>query len=234
MPNRPKKSDAEASESEDSSSSQSSSPLKTKLHKNKRAPWSADRRHHLRNIISTILIILLAPAIAIILTLYVFQQYQVDGPSMQPTLHNGNRLIVLKLARTWSRITGHPYIPKRGDIIIFQENNLYNLADEGTNQLVKRVIGLPGDHLVIKNGVVTIYNKAHPKGFDPDKTLPYGTVIGYTSGNINIVIPKDQVFVCGDNRGDSLDSRVFGTVPVKNIIGQLVAKITPVSQSKTF
>lgn len=153
---------------------------------------------------------------------------------MQPTLHNGNRLIVLKLARTWSRITGHPYIPKRGDIIIFQENNLYNLADEGTNQLVKRVIGLPGDHLVIKNGVVTIYNKAHPKGFDPDKTLPYGTVIGYTSGNINIVIPKDQVFVCGDNRGDSLDSRVFGTVPVKNIIGQLVAKITPVSQSKTF
>lgn len=217
----------------DHKSSESGSSLKMKR-VSKRSPWSPEKRSRFRNTISTILIILLAPAIAIFLTLYVFQQYQVDGPSMQPTLHNGNRLIVLKMARTWSRITGHPYVPKRGDIIIFQENNLYNLANEATNQLVKRVIALPGDHLVINNGVITIYNKAHPKGFDPDKTLPYGKVIGYTSGNINIVIPKDQVFVCGDNRGDSLDSRVFGTVPVKNIIGQLVVKITPVSQSKTF
>ena len=193
--------------------------------------------HSSRNIpsiISTILVILIAPVIALVLTFFVFQQYQVDGPSMQTTLQTGNRLIVLKLPRTWAKITGHPYIPQRGNIIIFQEPGIADLSTTGSDQLVKRVIGLPGDHIVINNGKVTIYNKAHLKGFDPDTSLPYGEVIPYTSGTTNLVVPSDQVFVMGDNRPDSLDSRVFGTVPVSQIIGRLVIRITPVSEYKVF
>ena len=186
------------------------------------------------SIISTILVILIAPIIALFLTFFVFQQYQVDGPSMQTTLQTGNRLIVLKLPRTWARITGHAYIPDRGNIVVFQEPNISNLTLTGSDQLIKRVIGLPGDHLVISNGKVTIYNKAHPKGFDPDSTLPYGKVIGYTSGNINLTVPPNHIFVMGDNRPDSLDSRVFGTVPVNEILGKLVIRITPVSEYKVF
>jgi len=186
------------------------------------------------NVLSFVAVVVVAFVIAAILTMTVFQQYQVDGSSMRTTLQNGNRLIVDKVPRTWARITGHPYIPKRGDIIVFIENGLYGLNDSSSDQLIKRVIGLPGDRVVIKNGYVTIFDKSHPDGFRPDKTLPYGKVIPYTSGNIDLVVPKNQVFVMGDNRGDSLDSRIFGPVPVNNIIGQLVVRIYPLSEVSRF
>jgi signal peptidase I len=168
------------------------------------------------------------------LTVFVFQAYQVDGPSMQTTLFNSNRLIVWKLPRTWARVTGHQYVPKRGDIVVFSADMLASYGQGPNKQLIKRVIGLPGDHLVIKSGVVTIYNKQHPNGFDPDKTLSYGRVIGITSGNIDITIPKNEVFVMGDNRSDSLDSRIFGPIPTSTIVGQLVLKMLPASQIKAF
>jgi signal peptidase I len=195
------------------------------------------RKHHvdnMRSILTTLAIIIIAPIIALFLTAYVFQSYQVDGPSMESTLMNNDRLIVYKMPRTWARITGHPYIPQRGNIIVFSEKGLNADIPGQTKQLIKRVIGLPGDRLVIQNGVITIYNKQHPKGFDPDKTLPYGKDIPTTTGNINITITKNEVFVCGDNRTDSLDSRVFGPVPVQNIIGKLVLRVLPVNKIQTF
>ena len=80
-----------------------------------------ESKDSVRSIISTISILLLAPVIAIILTVFVFQSYQVDGPSMETTLQNNDRLVVWKLARTWSKVTHHAYIPNRGDVIIFNE-----------------------------------------------------------------------------------------------------------------
>jgi signal peptidase I len=193
-----------------------------------------------RNFVSTFLILLLAPLVAIVLTLFVFQSYQVDGPSMQPTLHNNDRLIVLKLPKTWARITGHNYIPDRGDIIIFTENNLSELGSSTPKQLVKRVIGLPGDRVVIQNDKITIYNSQHPNGFDPDTTLPYGlnpavaSSVSVTTGNVDIIVPPNEVYVCGDNRTNSLDSRYFGTVPTSDIVGKLVLRIFPLSTTKAF
>jgi len=149
---------------------------------------------------------------------------------MQNTLHNDDRLIVWKLPRTWARITGHQYVPKRGDIIIFTESGLSNYGDtQDTKQLVKRVIGLPGDHVVVANGIITIFNKQHPKGFNPDKTLPYGknNAIPSTDNDINITLGSHQLFVCGDNRGDSLDSRIFGPIQTNQVIGKLVTRIYP-------
>src|ERR1019366_1394819 len=152
---------------------------------NKKSP--SKHANSKKSFFSTILMFVIALFIAFFLTTFVFQQYQVDGPSMQNTLHNGDRLIVVKYQRTWARITGHPYYPNRGDIIIFNISDLYNSAGIPEKQLVKRVIGLPGDHIIIKNGFITIYNKQHPNGFDPDKTLGYfhNTTIPYTSGTIN-------------------------------------------------
>lgn len=183
-----------------------------------------------RNAISTILVILIAPAIAIILVLYVFQSYQVDGPSMEPTLQNNDRLVVWKLPRTWSKITHHQYLPSRGDIIVFEEPSL------NYKQLIKRVIGLPGDRVIVKDNVVTVYNKANPNGFNPDTTLPYSktTHIPVTAGNIDIIVASDEIFVCGDNRPDSLDSRYFGTFPAKDVIGKLILRIVPLSKASRF
>jgi signal peptidase I len=186
-----------------------------------------------RNIVSTLLVLFIAPVVALLLTAFVFQSYQVDGPSMETTLQNNNRLIVWKVARSWSRITGDAYVPSRGNIIIFNTNGLPDFGESG-KQLIKRVIALPGERVVVANNVLTVYNKQHPNGFQPDATMPYGKVIKETEGNEDITVPKGDVFVCGDNRDDSLDSRVFGPVPVSDIVGKLVFRVLPVNEAKRF
>jgi signal peptidase I len=207
-------------------------------------PNGAQRRRDkegFRNTLSTILILLLAPVVAVCLTLFVFQSYQVDGPSMEPTLQNSDRLIVLKLPKTWAKLTHHTYVPNRGDIIIFVENNLGALDQSTPKQLVKRVVGLPGDRVVVKDDKLTIFNKQHPNGFEPDVTLPYGkgvvastSVTSCNSSSCDVTVPAGQVFVCGDNRANSLDSRVFGTVPTNDIVGKLVLRIFPLGTAERF
>lgn len=189
-----------------------------------------------REILSTLGIFAAAALVAVFIILFVFRSYQVDGPSMQNTLHNGDKLIIWKVPRTWSSVTRHAYIPNRGDIVVFNESGLSAYGQQNSKQLIKRVIGLPGDHVVVKNGAVTIYNKEHPDGFDPDKTLPYGKngTIPYTSGDINLTLGPKQVFVCGDNRSDSLDSRIFGPIEAKQIVGKLALRILPINQAEKF
>jgi signal peptidase I len=154
---------------------------------------------------------------------------------METTLQNNDRLIVWKMARTWSKVTHHAYIPNRGDVIIFNESeeNLEGVGS-GSKQLIKRVVGLPGDRVVVKDGVLTIYNKEHPDGFMPDKTMAYGSVITTTSGDIDLTLSKNQLFVCGDNRPDSLDSRIFGPISTDQVVGKLVMRILPLNNAKRF
>lgn len=197
-------------------------------------PSSQTNTQGIKDVVSIALVLASALVLAFGLISFVFQSYQVDGPSMQTTLQNNDHLIVWKVPRTLARITHHAYIPKRGDVIIFNEPGLADFGQSSSKQLIKRVIGLPGDRIVIKDGVVTIYNKTNPKGFDPDKTLPYGKVIGQTLGNIDITLGQNQIFVCGDNRANSLDSRVFGPVDVNNIVGKLVLRILPINTAERF
>jgi signal peptidase I len=195
------------------------------------------REGRLKSTLSTIGILLLAPLIAVFLTVFVFQSYQVDGPSMEQTLQNNDRLIVWKLPRTWSRITGHQYVPKRGDVIILNESGLSSIGSSNdTKQLVKRVIGLPGDHIVIKNNILTVYNTEHPDGFQPDATLPYGQngAIPPTTNNLDVLLGSTQLFVCGDNRPNSLDSRTFGPIETNQVVGKLVARILPLNKFEKF
>lgn len=196
-------------------------------------PAPAASKDGWKSIASTLALLLLAPLLAIFLTSFVFQSYQVDGPSMQSTLQNNDRLIVLKAPRTLARLTHHPYIPDRGDIIIFNHNESIGGID-GSKQLIKRVVGLPGERVVVKDGQLTVYNQAHPEGFSPDHTLPYGSVINQTIGDVDLVVPANEVFVAGDNRSNSLDSRYFGTVPASDIVGKLVLRVFPFNKAKTF
>jgi signal peptidase I len=192
------------------------------------------KRQGLRDVLSILAVLASAVVLALILINFVFQSYQVDGPSMQNTLHNGDHLIVWKVPRTLARIDGGQYVPNRGDIIVFKEPGLANFGDYDSKQLIKRVIGLPGDHIVIKNNIVTIYNKQHPNGFVPKETLPFGKHIPKTSGHVNLTLKPHQIFVMGDNRPNSLDSRVFGPVNTKHIIGKLALRILPINQAKIF
>lgn len=196
-------------------------------------PAATTSKENWKSIASSALILLAAPLIALFLTAFVFQSYQVDGPSMQTTLQPNDRLIVWKLPRTWAKITGNQYVPKRGDVVVFTASS--GFAETPGKQLIKRVIGLPGERVVVKEGSVTIYNKQHPKGFQPDTALPYGNVIDTTLGdNTDYTIPSDSLYVLGDNRDNSLDSRSFGPIQTKDVVGKLVLRLFPFSDMKRF
>jgi signal peptidase I len=188
----------------------------------------------LRGILSTVLLLAIAPLIAFGITSYAIQSYQVDGESMETTLQNGDRLIVDKAPRTISRVSGHTYIPHRGDIIIFNQANLPDTSFGESKQLIKRVIGLPGEHVVVKNGKVAVYNDAHPDGFNPDTETGYKITATITPGEADVVLGEDQLFVCGDNRPNSEDSRYFGPINANDIVGKLSLRLLPANKAQRF
>lgn len=173
---------------------------------------------------------------ATLINQFIFQSYYVDGTSMTPTLHNNDRLIIDKVERTMALASGHHYIPKRGQIVVLDSS----LVDQtGHNeQLIKRVIGLPGDNISIGNdGIVTVKNKSNPDGFNVNQTLGIPDLAPtYVDAPVTITVPDNDVFVMGDNRGPggSFDSRSFGPIDTNKIEGRLLARIFPLNQTKLF
>lgn len=199
-----------------------------------RPHYSRRRKENLRSTFSTIAILLTAPLIAVVLTLFVFQSYQVNGESMETTLSHNDRLIVWKLPKTWAKITGNEYIPKRGDVVVFVEPALGRLGQNPGKQLIKRVVGLPGERVTVDDGALTVYNSQNPQGFQPDKTLPYGQTVGETPIEGEWYVGENEVFVIGDNRNNSLDSRTFGAIKAENIVGKLIVRILPINEITKF
>lgn len=192
----------------------------------------SDSHGSFRSVISTILLFGTAFLIAILLNSFVIQSYQVDGQSMENTLQNDDRLIVNKVPRTLSRLTGHQYVPARGQIIIFNEAGLPGFV--GEKQLIKRVIALPGEHIMVKNGRITVYNAEHPNGFAPDDAGTYQTASPVTVGDVDTYLQKDEIFVCGDNRPNSEDSRYFGPIKTNQIVAKLVLRILPLNKVHNY
>lgn len=190
------------------------------------SPW--------RELFSTVGILATALLTALFIIAFVFRSYQVDGPSMQNTLQNADKLIIWKIPRTWAKITHHDYIPNRGDVIVFSQSGLSEFGQQDKKQLIKRVIGLPGERVIVHDGKITVYNNSHPDGFDPDQTLGYGKNIPTTSGDIDVTLGRHQLFVCGDNRPNSLDSRMFGPITADQIVGKLIVRVFPIGEAKAF
>ena len=192
------------------------------------------KKESLKSVVSTILLLILAPVLALFMIMFVFRSYQVDGPSMLQTLQDNDRLIIYKLPKTIADIRGKSYIPKRGEIIVFKETETLASGKQIHQELIKRVMALPGERIVIKEGVVTVYNSDHPDGFQPDKDFDFKDGIPRTDGSIDMVVPDDTVFVCGDNRTVSKDSRIIGPVKSSDIVGVLKIRIAPVGSMKWF
>jgi len=191
---------------------------------------SEDRPSFFRTFLSIIEFFGTVALLVFIILSFGLQSFHVVGTSMTPTLQEGDRLLISKLGRTWGKITNDPYVPNRGDIIVFKS------PTDGI-ELVKRVIGLPGERVVLESGKFTVFNEDNPKGFNPDDVFPEGKNLAYTAGNVNVVIPEGEIFVSGDNRvpGGSLDSRSsLGTVPVDNIDGRLILRVLPITEARTF
>lgn len=199
-------------------------------------PSGGDNRFsQLRGFFSFVVFITGVLIAAFFINQFVFQSYYVDGTSMVPTLKNGDRLIIEKVGRTIAGVQSKPYIPERGQIVVLDSNLI--AANGSHEQLIKRVIGLPGDTISIKDGVVIVKNKENPDGFDVDKQLGLVLEPTYSSSPQEFeVVPEGHVFVMGDNRTQnaSRDSRSFGSVKASDLEGHLWARILPVNHAQTF
>lgn len=152
--------------------------------------------HFLREVLETVLPALV---IAVLINVFVGQATRVEGQSMEPNLYSDQRLVVEKVSY---RFHG----PHRFDIVVLE------MPSQGDELLIKRVIGLPGEKIDIRDGHVYINEQQLQEPFTDDRTQPgrYGSV----------QVPPLHVYVLGDNRDRSNDSRSFGPVPIENIVGR--------------
>jgi signal peptidase I len=155
-----------------------------------------------------------AVALSFLVRTFVFQTFSIPSASMEPTLQIGDRIIINKLSVDWGTIN-------IGDVVVFKappnEHCGVQVAD-----LVKRVIGVPGDHLTSKAN--TIYVNGKPLDESWSHTEPLGPPIG------KVTVKANQYYVMGDNHNDSCDSRFWGTVPRSDIIGKVFVRVWPFSR----
>ena len=156
-------------------------------------------------------------ALAVILPIrfFVAQPFIVDGSSMDPTFATNQYLIVDELSYRFEPVA-------RGDVIIFKYPN------DTSKYFIKRVIGLPSETVQIEGTKVTIKNKVNPQGFI--LTEDYVAPANFTSDNTLVTLTDSQYFVMGDNRGASFDSRAWGPVDKKLIIGRPLVRLLPFNQ----
>ena len=165
---------------------------------------------------------------------FIFRSFSVVGPSMEKTLFTGDRLIVNRMAVTYSKIKNKKYLPDRGQVIVFK-NPKYS-AGVGDEYIVKRVIAFEKERVVLKNGKYTVYNNDSPNGFNPDDKND-GEPGSPTSGTVDTVVPKGEIFVSGDHRQESYsyDSRNgLGTIPLYDVIGPVKVRLYPFDKLRTF
>jgi signal peptidase I len=187
-----------------------------------------------KDIIGIVVFIVCVVIGTILINTFVFRSFNVVGPSMESTLYTGDRLIVDRLPVTWAQLQNKTYAPKRGQIIVFK-NPHYTIGTED-EFIVKRVIALPGEHVVLKDGHYTVYNSQYPNGFNPDDAN-HGEPGSPTSGQVDEVVPAGEIFVSGDHRQGnySYDSRNgLGTIPLYDVIGPAELRIYPFNKIRTF
>jgi signal peptidase I len=177
-------------------------------------PSPPKSRH--RGVVEWILVVVAAVLVSLLVRTYVLQTFYIPSGSMKPTLYEGNRIVVDKLAVEFGTIN-------IGDIVVFKAPPDVNKdCTDPVADLVKRVIGVPGDTLTSHGN--TIYVNGAPLNENWSHYEPLGPAIN------KITLRPGQYFMMGDNHAASCDSRYWGTVPRSDIIGKVFLKFWPLSQ----
>lgn len=162
-------------------------------------------------------IAVLALAIILPVRYFLIQPFVVKGASMEPNFFDSEYLIIDELTFRFRN-------PERGEIVVFQP------PQHEDQYYIKRVIGLPGETVEVRNGLITIYNEEYPNGF----TLEESYISEVTEGRDRRTLGADEYYLLGDNRDASLDSRYFGAVNIDEFIGRVWVRGLPFDRVSTF
>ncbi|MBI4127726.1 MAG: signal peptidase I [Parcubacteria group bacterium] len=165
-------------------------------------------------------VVIIALAIILPLRAFIAQPFLVSGQSMQPSFHDGDYLIIDELSY---RLRD----PLRGEVVVLR------FPRDPSQFYIKRIVGLPGETVSIREGVVTIVNSDYPAGFTlrEENYLEAETV---TQGNLILTLGEDQYFVLGDNRAQSSDSRSWGALDRRFVIGRAWLGLFPLERLQVF
>ena len=165
-------------------------------------------------------IVVLALAIIIPVRYYLFQPFFVKRASMEPTFNDGDYVLIDEITYRFKDFN-------RGEVIVFR-------APQDHSQFyIKRIIGLPGEQVEIKNNQIIIFNKENPKGFTLNESDYLDKSI-LTLGNLKEKMGENDLFVLGDNRLHSSDSRFWGLVDKKLVTGRVFIRAWPLNNIKKF
>lgn len=190
-------------------------------------------------LLEIIKVVLLAFIIIVPIRVFLFQPFFVQGASMEPNFEDGNYLIINELGYKETKVgfggknilTVVPYKKlNRGEVAVFR------YPKDPSKFFIKRVIGLPGEKVEIKNNQVTIYNSDYPDGKIIDESDYLSKTIKTTTSMNDFVmnLKENEFFVMGDNRMYSSDSRVWGPVPDSDIVGKVVIRAWPLTEAAAF
>ncbi|MGA7836120.1 MAG: signal peptidase I [Acidimicrobiales bacterium] len=180
------------------------------------SPVPEKHRSRSRTLIEWGIVVVIAVIVSLLIRTFVFQTFSIPSGSMEPTLQVGDRIIVSKLSVELGTI-------HTGDILVFKAPKaVASVCGDSVADLVKRVIGLPGQHLTSKGNTIYVNNVPLAQPWTHNSVL--GKAIG------NVIVPKNHYFMMGDNESDSCDSRFWGTIPRSSIIGKAFVRIWPLSR----
>jgi len=157
-------------------------------------------------------IVIIALLIVVPIRYFIFQPFFVRGQSMEPNFESGDYLIVDEISYRFRD-------PQRGEVVVFK----YPINP--SQHYIKRIIGLPGETIEIGDGKVIIYSE-NLGALVLDES-DYLSPFIFTPGDIRVTLDKNEYFVLGDNRSVSADSRRFGPLPRKNIVGRVFLRAWP-------
>jgi len=176
---------------------------------------SANKGGGVRSLIEWVVILVAALTVAFVVKTFFIQAFFIPTGSMEPTLNIGDRVLVNKLSYDLHGI-------HRGDIVVFKSPPDEVASDPSIKDLIKRVIGLPGDRIQGIDGQVYINGKLLKESYLPPGTLTTNLPLQ--------TVPPGRYFMMGDNRGDSEDSRFIGTIPRNLIVGRAFVRVWPLSR----
>jgi signal peptidase I len=185
------------------------------------APVRHQKSSTVRSTVEWIVVFVGAIIVALVIKTFLVQAFYIPSASMNPTLLEGDRVLVNKLSY-------HFHDVNRGDVVVFEKDPT-DTSPDATKDLIKRVIGLPGENIYYDNGRTYVNGKALDEPYLPPGTNSLQGTIACTAEK-PCQIPQGMVWVMGDNRTNSQDSRYIGPVSEDKIVGRAFVRVWPLNR----